>query len=107
MKITDCSPIVYHVPIVVGDSDEYYTYYIMKKPIGMKVPLGVSVYAKLVNNPLTTSTWFIYTTLSQITRAVEDTSHNFIAPEHPEGFDSPEEALEQLLYYRKQTYGAT
>lgn len=102
MKLTDCSPIVYNVPIVVGDSDSYYTYYIMKKPTGIEVPLGVSAYARLIGSPLTKSNWFIFTTMSQSTRAVVDTSHSFIAPEHPEGFTTPEDALEHLLYYRKQ-----
>lgn len=105
MKLTDCSPIVYHVPIAIEGSEIYYTYYIIKKPIGMNGHLGESAYAQLVGDNLTKSAWFICTTLSQAVRCVEDTSHSFIAPEHLEGFGTPEEALEQLLYYRKQTYG--
>jgi hypothetical protein len=103
MKLTDCSPIVYHVPIVVGDSDRYYTYYIVKRPVGVVAPVGNSEYAKhTMSFKKRKPAWYIQIGLEEIAYSIEDTSHSFIAPEHPEGFDSPEDALEQLLLYRKQ-----
>lgn len=101
------TPMVYHVPIIIGDTDQHYTYYIYRKNHTCAIPTGTSDYAKacleLFGDDTDKNTnWFIASSLGSITAVFEQTAHSYIAPETPEGFHTPEEALEALLNYLKR-----
>jgi len=107
------NPIIYHVPIIIGDSDEYYTYYIgnliNKQNLG--VPIGKSAYARKALEPNmslpTSPNWFVATHINDFNQGLysflENSMHTSICPDNIEGYLTPEEALSQLNVYLEKT----
>jgi hypothetical protein len=103
-------PIIYHVPMIIGDSDEYYTYYIgqllNRKVLG--VPVGSSKYAvKFMElGDIESTRWFITTNTSDfnysLAGVLNHTAHGRICPNSCDGFNTQEEALAHLKDFLKK-----
>lgn len=92
-------PHVYHVPIVIGDTDRHYTFYIYRLTHTSKVPTGKSDYAKACERLGLQTKEFPWYITTDFTKCGDGLDTHYKITNTYQGFEAPELALEALTNY--------
>ena len=111
IKDLPLKPVCYHIPIIVGHSGEYSTFYIIKGYRDFKVPVETEYLrmAEKYEKNESFEKWFVTTNrFEEINKShccYKDSDHHWICPlpDMQYGFDTPELALAALEKYFAET----